>query len=225
MYSGLFFSYAEAFSTNSWVNVDSSTTDMYIISKAADDAINYGRYQLQFLTNNTIAYFAHQADNAQIEVYSNMSVTDDTWFMVTTIYDGSGKMLLYVDGSLVGFTSIASFKDTGESPFRIGSQSGGAPANFLDGRVDEVGVWGRVLTTSEITQLYNEGDGMTQTTEYESYPTVTLNTPTDAIDLTTNIINFGGVVYDDINLVNVSLIINDVYNETNTSGINNSNQF
>jgi len=54
-------------------------------------------------------------------------------------------------------------------------------------------------------------------------PVVTLNAPANTTNFTSSSIVFSGIVSDDINLTNVSLIINDVYNETNTSGINNSN--
>ena len=57
----------------------------------------------------------------------------------------------------------------------------------------------------------------------DSPPQVTLNTPIDTANITTSSINFGGVASDDINLINVSLIIDDVYTNTNSSGINNSN--
>lgn len=54
-------------------------------------------------------------------------------------------------------------------------------------------------------------------------PIVTLNSPIDNYNSTSQTIVFNGTVSDDINLVNVSLYIDGVLNETNSSGINNSN--
>lgn len=51
----------------------------------------------------------------------------------------------------------------GSQPFEIGSIFGGA-GNFLDGRVDEVGFWKRLLTVAERTQLWNGGNGVTYPT-------------------------------------------------------------
>jgi hypothetical protein len=41
----------------------------------------------------------------------------------------------------------------------VGARSSGS--GYFDGRVDEVGIWSRVLTASERTQLYNSGSGLT----------------------------------------------------------------
>ena len=60
-------------------------------------------------------------------------------------------------------------------------------------------------------------------TSLDDSPTVTLNTPINTSNITASLVNFGGIVTDNNNLINVSLIIDNVYIETNTSGINNSN--
>ncbi len=54
-------------------------------------------------------------------------------------------------------------------------------------------------------------------------PEVTLNTPINISNFTISSINFGGVASDASNLINVSLIVDDTYIQTNSSGINNSN--
>ncbi len=92
-----------------------------------------------------------------------------------------------------------------------------------DGLIDEAGFWNRSLTSDEVTQLYNGGTGITYTTDFGTAPIVTLGIPANTTNFTSSSIVFGGVVTDGVNLINVSLIINDTYIETNTSGINNSN--
>ncbi len=86
---------------------------------------------------------------------------------------------------------------------------GGGGAGFAAGQEGGVGGSGII-----IIRYITSGDAL---------PIIALNTPIDNANLTTNEVVFGGVVTDNINLINVSLIIDDVYNETNTSGINNSN--
>ncbi len=51
---------------------------------------------------------------------------------------------------------------------------------------------------------------------------VTLNSPANNTNLTTNDVDLNCTVSDTINLVNVSLILDGVLNETNSSGLNNS---
>ena len=55
-----------------------------------------------------------------------------------------------------------------------------------------------------------------------SEPIVTLETPTNDTNSTTNEITFNCTALDYINLVNVSLMLDGVVNETNSSGLNNS---
>ncbi len=224
---GLLFNYTTPFSINTWGLLYNLTVDGFLVSKAADDAINYGRYHLKFnQADNTMSYAAHESDNTQITITSNVTLTTGQWYMFTAVYNGSGGMSLFVNGSLAGKATITDFKDTGESPFKIGEQSGstGSGTFFWDGLVDETGVWGgTALTQSQITQLYNNNLGIPHTDVFAA--NITLNTPIDNVDLTISSITFGGVVISEQEyaITNVSLIINDAYNETNTSGINNSN--
>jgi len=45
--------------------------------------------------------------------------------------------------------------------FTLGAiYSGGTPEGFFDGMIDEVGVWSRLLTSDEVTTLYNAGAGL-----------------------------------------------------------------
>jgi len=90
--------------------------------------------------------------------------------------------------------------------------------NF-DGLIDEIGVWNRSITDAEISDLYNSGDGMT----YEYFPpTITLNYPAIDEQFSTNSITFNCSVSDKIGVTNVSLYLDGVINETNSSGLNNT---
>lgn len=61
------------------------------------------------------------------------------------------------------------------APFRIGADGdGGQPWN---GRIDEVGVWKRVLSAPEIQQVYNYGNGLT-------YPFTTVDLPLSPLTAT-----------------------------------------
>ena len=59
----------------------------------------------------------------------------------------------YVDGVQVNTLSTSSTPETvGNHPLKIGANSGTVD-NLFTGSIDEVGVWNRALTTSEITNL------------------------------------------------------------------------
>ena len=63
-----------------------------------------------------------------------------------------------MDGNQVASTSTTSIPDTnGNQPLRIGANSLSIQDIFI-GDIDEVGVWSKALSTSEITNLMNNNN-------------------------------------------------------------------
>lgn len=86
------------------------------------------------------------------------TLTANTWHHFGATYDND-ILKLYLDGSLVG----SSTAPTGSivqatSAWNLGKHP--ANVNYFRGRIDEVGFWNRVLTLSEIQELYNNGSGL-----------------------------------------------------------------
>ena len=80
---------------------------------------------------------------------STMTVALNTWYYITTAFDGATSML-YINGSLDSSKSCS-----GNSPgvVTIGSSSGGAGG--LNGFIDDVRIYSRALSASEVAALYN----------------------------------------------------------------------
>jgi hypothetical protein len=81
---------------------------------------------------------------------------------------------MYKDGSALSVTDNSAgtvsqvFNST--AVFRLGARgAAGVAAGFYDGVLDEVGIWSRELTSSEVTELYNAGAGL-------AYPFASTNT-------------------------------------------------
>jgi len=91
------------------------------------------------------------------KVAATFTPTLGEWYYVVGTYDPStGKISLYVNGHL---ESTASYTYTGnettnDSPIWIGrgGYDDGNPSRFLDGTIDEVAIWNRALTASEIAE-------------------------------------------------------------------------
>ena len=90
-----------------------------------------------------------------------------------------------------------------------------------NGLIDEVGIWNRTLTPSEITDLYNDGAGISYIGDFDLDPTVTLNKPVDSASQTNNTIIFNWTAQDDGILENSTLYINGVPNQTFINGVTN----
>lgn len=85
-----------------------------------------------------------------------------TWTMVTCQWNGT-SVNLYYNSTLVSTTAGGGGDviDTG-GPICIGATNcPTTPSIFYDGRIDEFGIWNRTLNQSELTDLYNNGSGIT----------------------------------------------------------------
>ena len=141
---------------------------------------------------------------------------DNIWHMFTLVKNAT-TFTVYEDGVL-NETNVDSGNAFTTNFFSIAKATIGT-INFTHS-IDEIGIWNRSLNSSDITQLYNGGSGITFTDV--SGPTVTLNSPIEAFNTTNQTINFNGTVeiFQDNGIANVTLFIDGILNETNSSGIN-----
>ena len=81
----------------------------------------------------------------------------NSWQMFTFVKDGT-TWRLYINGtSLYNKTSFSTGTGTAVTSFG----GSGASYTFLNGYLDEIGIWNRALNQSEITLLYNSSAGVT----------------------------------------------------------------
>lgn len=142
-----------------------------------------------------------------------------TWYNIVFTWDGTTQRL-YVNGLNVANLTEASTTTLTPATLNLGNTVD--RNNAIRGVLDEVGVWSRALTPTEVVQLYNSGDGITYTTIFNSPPNITLNSPSSANYTSPQNIIVNFTASDDIKLSDVKLYVNGVLNQTNASGINNS---
>jgi hypothetical protein len=161
-----------------------SLTAMPLIGSVTKVAINFW-FSGTFTANYQIPFRKH--DNADSPIYSffgrsaptansmtiYLTTADGTgvnhpnttlpggWKMITLSYSGS-EQKMYVNGSEVSNAAqTGSVLASNYSMVMGGQQSNaGGFANFLNGTLDEVGMWNRNLTAAEIVSLYNNGSGL-----------------------------------------------------------------
>ncbi len=153
------------FTVSAWIKVpiDDVANDFYIASQSdkcgsttsswffnlADDSGYLNELRFQVRANSTFE-----------KVYSNVTLTDNSWHMVTGVR-GNGNLSVYVDGLLTntivdGETGI-SF--TPEGNFSIGGDPCESSEAF-NGSIDEVVVWDRALSSKEIFNVYSLGQDL-----------------------------------------------------------------
>ncbi len=119
----------------------------------------FGRYTMQMGIIHGVGVC-----NAILWYGSNDSTNDlvaGVWEHVTATFDRDGYARLYVNGaeSYSKDISASSACDLSNSyPFFIGSRGiEGSPDSFFNGSIDEVRIYNRALSASEITDLYRVG--------------------------------------------------------------------
>lgn len=150
------------------------------------------------------------------------AISLDNWYFVVGTFDGTGDaggIKFYLDGVNIGNATYPHGfgPDTSGPSLTIGGAGGIGGTVSFRGIIDEAFVYNRTLNISEIQTLYNSGVGCT----YQEClgPSLTLNAPEDYFNSTNTEITFNVTVettLDDI--INVTLILDGVFNETNTSG-------
>ena len=86
----------------------------------------------------------------------SVPINPDTWYQVAATYDGTTQRF-YVNGNFDA--SAVRDLNTGSGNVKIGKQPDWSGAYFK-GEIDEVGIWDKALTATEISALYNSGSGL-----------------------------------------------------------------
>lgn len=122
--------------------------------------------------------------------YTGGNSNDGNWHMATAVVNTNGNYEFYFDGSYVGGFAYSSISPSGN--LILGAfGTGGSTTYDFNGKIDEVGIWNRSLTSTEVAQLYNSGIGISLT--IDSSPILTTQTPTD---LTYNSVTLNGNLTD-----------------------------
>ncbi len=94
--------------------------------------------------------------NADITITSNVPINDNVWHHVLATLDtGTGAMKLYVDGALQASGTGPTGARSAPSKLYLGSIGG--VTRFFNGSIDEVRIYNKVLSSTEITHLATIG--------------------------------------------------------------------
>jgi len=176
------------FSLSLWVKIESNPTQWFMTG--ADDRALISKYTsvsnqrsffLEYGYDGTNYVFASHVTNDGTTLVSNKVVcgnlTTGSFYHVAVTYDASASLFTwYLNGSLVGTTAGVSSIFNSTAPFQLGALS--QQGAYMDGILDEVGIWSRVLSADDITTLYNSGSGLAYpfpTTTFQISGTVTLS--------------------------------------------------
>lgn len=123
-------------------------------------------------TNNGLFLYVHTDGKLHFDLVnsggpSSASTTvNDGNFHLVAVTNTSGTVQLWIDGATNG-SSVSMSPNITAGTCGIGRDMNSLN-NYFNGAIDEVGIWSRALSSTEISQLYNSGAGF-------QYPFSTVN--------------------------------------------------
>lgn len=207
------------FSVTLWIKPESLNNYYRPIYKASNPfgRVRYSMYQD---TDGKMVAIVHNSTGTGVTTKSTSAISTGTWTMLTMVADGT-DLRLYFDGTQEGTpAALTNLDNTAEQPLWIGRED----TKYWDGLIDEVGVWERALTPTEVTQLYNGGSGISYIGGFGTDPIVTAISPDNATKSTTigskDFVCYGE---DGENFTEMEFYVNGVINQSNATGLNATN--
>jgi hypothetical protein len=147
----------------------------YIFDSMATSAANGTGISIAIKNTSLLRVNFTTSSNAWFtDINSTTTFSNNTWYHVVMTF-GSNTVKLYINGSQED-TATFSNPNTNASNgnFVIGRHSTDPSSyGYYDGLLDDTGIWNRVLTSSEVTSLYNSGTGALassiSTTDFAGY--------------------------------------------------------
>lgn len=160
------FNLLDSFTINVWVNISSSTTNSVFVSNYYySGAVGEAGWLLEHRTNGNIRFYMSTSLSTATQINYSYSGKYSGWHMITIVKPSGGLSTgkMYIDGSLVSSVLNAGnpyYHTTNYSTIGAAKYVGGISGYIENGgKVDEVYIWNRDITETEVTELYNSGSG------------------------------------------------------------------
>lgn len=151
------------FTWSAWVYLDSKATFRIVLAKAASTTIATSEYIMYYDSSVDRFRFGvgdgSTIGNAQADNFGSPSI--NTWYFLVGWHDATANTVnIQVNNGTANSVAQATAGGyTNAAALNIGARAAGNLP--MDGRIDEIGFWKRVLTAAERTALYAGGAGLT----------------------------------------------------------------
>jgi hypothetical protein len=141
----------EDFTFQVWIKPDVNTGTRNIIDKLINPYLQYAVYMASGVPNLWL--------NGASRVAWGAALSSGTWYLIHAWHDAANNVVgIVVDAGTPVTASYSGGLSQSVQDFNLGRYAGGS--SYVDGVLDEVAVWKRVLTSDDRTALYNGGSGL-----------------------------------------------------------------
>jgi hypothetical protein len=157
------FDFTGDFSISVWIKPTANSANYKIFQNFYGTTV-LNRYGYNLYLQNGLVRFATYANNTNI-ANSSTAIVGNTWYHITITKTVSNAFKMYINGVLQTLTTTDG--NISNNPtynalnqVNIGSTfNNGSRTDYFNGQIDAVNVWNKELSASEITELYNSGNG------------------------------------------------------------------
>lgn len=166
-----------------WINRESDGSYALIGKSNFGQGASGRAYAILLDTVGGTAHLDVNISNGSSDVWKSTAATlnTGTWYHIGMVYTASaGSVQFYVNGAAQGsaLTGLPTSIGNDANPLVIGGAFDGASMSYkFDGLIDEVGIWSRTLSSTEIGELYNSGSGIPYDAGTPAAATATSTTP------------------------------------------------
>jgi len=141
---------------NSWVS-GAPAGDQYIVFKQNTRSGNFEGYDLSKTRvggSDVFRFTVSSASGQSVELHSTTVLATGVWYHVAGVR-GSNFTQIYVNGGLEGQAAVSFPQDYGAHPLYFGTSGNAYWDGRLQGRLDEVSLYNRALSATEISEIYS----------------------------------------------------------------------
>lgn len=174
------FERTDSFSVECWFKTIGAS-DMIVISKMLGSG-NYTGWEMYIGSGRVYADLFGIYPSSYLRKYTVATFNDNNWHHAVITYNGSSLSSgtkIYVDGSLQSTTTVSDTLSTtmiNAANLQFAARNA---TSLFTGILDEIVIYGKELTSGEVTSRYNGGSGIEENGYSTTNPTIT-PTPTYA---------------------------------------------
>jgi hypothetical protein len=135
-----------------WIKIESAGTYGIVSKYDADDGKR--QYTFEIITNQLQLVLSSNGTSGTVFNGDTTTLTTATWYHIAVVANGT-NVKFYINGSsdTASPSAWTSNLYNGTHPFKIGNRGG----LYFDGNIDEVAVFDRELSATEISNIYTTG--------------------------------------------------------------------
>ena len=157
----------QSLSISFWIkhDINNSNIDKYIVTRYNQGDFSNSTYGVGTgQTGNGYFYVQPQANINGNELRGNINLNDGNWHNIVVVWENGNKNSLFVDNVLDVdniYNALGNINNNNDLIFGCGVNL----TQFYSGKIDDISIYNRALTQTEITQLYNSNPVQTLCTK------------------------------------------------------------